>query len=95
MAATAERFGQRPSDLLGIPVERDWLRYCIDEALHVLAAGHASRDQRWYDRMRDRDADGADLYAKGKREGGKLPSRSDLDALRYAAEHSGMRGADE
>lgn len=94
MAATAERFGQRPSDLLSIPPDRDWLRYCVDEALHTLAAGHAYRDQRWNDRWREEPGEGdGDLYKKYARDPkmGKPPGQHALAALDYAAEYSGVR----
>lgn len=96
-AAMAERFGQRPSDLLAIPAEDDWARYCIDEALHVLHVGHQYRDRQWEERFRkDPDSDAPDLYEKHRREGlGKPPSTATLDALRYASEHSGRGGNDE
>jgi hypothetical protein len=83
----AQRFSTRPSLLLGIPPEQEWLAYCLDEALHVLLIGHDGRDARWADRFHRDDADG-DLYGKimADPRTGKPPSAQELGMLAAATD---------
>lgn len=72
--------------MLGIPPELDWLSYCLDEALHVLTAGHDRRDQQWEDKFRRDPDDTGDLYGKimADPRTGKPPSQQELGMLAAA-----------
>lgn len=85
----AERFSTRPSLLLGIPPDDVWAAYCIDEALHILLAGHDRRDMAWADKFKDDDNN--DLYDKVMADPrtGKPPSTQELGMLAAAGADPG------
>ena len=62
LSTTAERYGQRPSDLLAIPPtpENLWLRLCIDEAVSLAHTRHDLRRQarEAYERKQGQDEEG-------------------------------------
>lgn len=66
MAAMAEAFGTRPSELLGVGIGDPWAAFCFDEALFV-------RRRLW---LADRQPDGR---ARFRPDGYEAPAK---DALR-------------
>lgn len=63
LSKTAERYGQRPSDLLAIPAtpENLWTRLCLDEALSLAHDRHElrKRDRRQYEAHLEKASEGA------------------------------------
>lgn len=83
----AEQYSTRPSLFLGIPPSDDWLAYCVDEAVFLLAAGHYSRDRAWEERFRREPGDERSSYQAimADPRSGRPPSQDELRMLAAAS----------